>query len=55
MYDNSIKLMYTNDYKKHYYLLLANFIVDYKEQVIIMGIKANMQYLIYYISPKKEN
>ena len=28
--------------------------VDYKEQVFIIGIKANMQYLICHILPKKK-
>lgn len=30
---NSIKLIYTDSYKKHYYYLLAGLIVNYKEQI----------------------
>ena len=41
-YKNSIKLVYANSYKKSYYPILANFIVDYKEQVWIINIKINM-------------
>ena len=27
--------------------------VDYKEQILIIGIKTNIQYFIYYALPKK--
>lgn len=50
-----IELIYTNGYKYYCYLILACFIVDYKEQVFIIGIKANMQYLICDIPAKKRN
>ena len=45
--------MYIDNYKRRCYLILANFIVDYKEQIFITGIKANMKYLICHILPKK--
>ena len=32
---------------------MVGFIVDYKEQVLITGIKANMQYLIRHILSKE--
>ena len=35
--------------KHRYYLILADIIVDYKEQVLITGIKANMQYFVYHV------
>ena len=41
-------------YKRCCYPILVGFIVDYKEQVLIAGIKANMQYLICYILPKEK-
>ena len=45
--------MYTNGYKKRCYSILADLMVDYKEQVLIIGIKVNMQYLICHIPQKK--
>ena len=54
-YKNGIKLVYANGYKRRCYPILADFIVDYKEQVLITGIKANMQYSICHIPSKKEN
>lgn len=50
---NSIELIFANRYKRCYYLILVGFIVDYKEQILIIGIKVNMQYLICHISLKK--
>lgn len=38
----SIELVYADGYKRGYYPILAGFIVDYKEQVFIISIKANM-------------
>ena len=49
-----IELVYTNNYKRRCYLVLAGFMVDYEEQVLITGIKTNMQYLICHILPKKK-
>ena len=53
-YKDDIKLVYIDNYKKRYYPIPAGFILDYKEQVCITGIKANMQYSIYHIQPKKK-
>ena len=50
----SIELVYANSYKRYYYLLLAGFIVDYEEQVLIIGNKANMQYTICHSLLKEE-
>lgn len=36
----SIKLAYANDYKKRYYPIFADFMIDYKERVFIINIKA---------------
>lgn len=52
-YKDNIELVYTNGYEKHCYFIPINLIVDYKKQVLIKNIKANMQYLICYILPKK--
>ena len=30
---NNIKLIYTNSYKKYYYFILANLIIDYEKPV----------------------
>lgn len=46
---NNIKLISANCYKKRCYSILADFIVDYKERVLIIGIKTNMQYSICHI------
>lgn len=46
---DSIKFLYVDGYKKYYYLILTGFIVDYKEHIVIIDIKANMWYSIYYI------
>lgn len=40
--NNGIELMYTDNYKKHCYLILANLMVDCKKQVFITNIKFNM-------------
>lgn len=54
-YKNSIELMYVNCYKKHCYLIQADFMIYYKEQVFIIIIEINMQYSICYILQKNEN
>lgn len=50
---DGIKLEYIDGYKKRCYRILAGLKVDYKEQVLIAGIKPNMQCSICYI-PLKE-
>lgn len=50
---DGLQLVYANSYKKHCYFILINFIIDYKKQVFIINIKANIQYLICYILIKK--
>ena len=42
-----------NGFKHRYYLILAGVIVDYKEQVLITGIKINMQCFICHIALQK--
>ena len=37
-----MELVYINGYKKYCYPILADLIIDYKEQVLITGIKANI-------------
>lgn len=53
-YDAGIEMICIDSLKHRYYLILAGGIVDYKEQVLITGIKANMQYFICYISPQEQ-
>lgn len=50
---NGIKLVYADSYKKRCYPVLAGLIIDYKEQILILDIKVNIQYSIYYV-PLKE-
>ena len=49
-----IELVCVDGYKKHCYPILTGFIVDYTEQVLITGIKTNMQCLICHIPPKEK-
>ena len=35
--------------KSYCYLIFVNIIIDYEEQVFIIGIKAKVQYSVYYI------
>ena len=46
-------MVYGDGYKKRCYFILADFIVNCKEQVLIIGIKSNMQFLICHILLKK--
>lgn len=48
-YKNGIELVYENIYKRHCYLVLADFIVDYKEQFFIICNKVNIQCLICHV------
>ena len=52
-YKDGIELVCADGYKRRCYPALAGFIVDYEEQVFITSIKANMQYFIYHVLPKK--
>ena len=48
-----IELVCVKGYKRRCYSVLADFIMDYKEQVLIIGIKANMQCSICHVPTKK--
>ena len=50
---DGIELVYVDGYKRRCYPVLAGLMMDYKEQVLITGIKTNMQYSICYIPPKE--
>ena len=50
-YDEGIEMICTDSLKRYCYLILADIMVDYEEQVLIIGIKTNMQYFICYIPP----
>lgn len=47
IYKENIEIQYINSFQQNYYPILASLIVDYKGQ------KPNIQYFIYYVSPKK--
>lgn len=53
-YKDNIELVYANNHKKRYYPPLANLMVDYKEQVLIISIKTNIQCSICHILLKKK-
>ncbi len=52
-YKKGIEIRCANNFKRYCYLILATLMVDYKEQVLITGIKANMQCPIYHVLPKE--
>ena len=43
-YKEGIEIRCANSFKQRCYPLLAGLMVDYKEQVFITGVKANMQF-----------
>ena len=52
-YKDGIELVYVDGYKRRCYPVLAALMVDYKQQVLIIDIKANMQCSICHVLPKK--
>ncbi len=40
--------------KCHCYIILTGVMIDYEEQVLITGIKANIQYSVCYVSLQEE-
>lgn len=55
-YNEDIEMICTNGFKRCCYLILMSVIVDYKKQVLIIGIKVNMQCSIYLVpSQVQEN
>ena len=53
IYKEAIEIRCANGFKRRCYSVFAGLIVDYKEQVLIIGVKANIQYFICHIQPKK--
>ena len=53
-YKYGIKLVCANSYRRRCYLVLAGLMVDYEEQVSIIGINTNMQCSICHVPPKKK-
>lgn len=51
-YDNYIKIIWVDDLKCHYNLILVDIIIN-KQQIFITKIKANMQYSVCYISSQE--
>ena len=52
-YKDGIKLICADGYKRCCYPILVGLMVDYEEQGLITGIKANMQCSICHIPPKR--
>ncbi len=52
-YNDGIEMIYADGLKYHCYLKLASLIVNYKEQVLIIEIKANIQYSVYHVLPQE--
>ena len=50
---DDIELVFVDSYKRRCYLVLVGLMVDYKEQVFITGINANMQCSICHILSKE--
>ncbi len=53
-YDDSIEIICADGLKCRCYLILAGVMVDYEEQVLIIGIKANVQCSICHVSPQEQ-
>ena len=53
-YDGDIEMIYLDGLKCCCYPILVGVMVDYEEQVLITGIKANVQYSIYHILPQEQ-
>ena len=54
-YNKNIEIIYIDNLKYCCYLIFVDVNVDYKEQVFISKIKANVQYFVYYILSQKQN
>ena len=52
-YKEGIEIWCTNGFKRRCYPVLAGLMVDYKEQVFITGVKANMQCFICHVLLKE--
>ena len=52
-YKEGIEIRCVDDFKRRCYPVLAGLMIDYKEQVLITGVKANMQCFICYVLPKE--
>ena len=50
-----VRLLYTNGQDQHYFPLLAIFIADYKEQVMLIGIKSSCKCLTCYVYINKRH
>lgn len=53
-YKKDVEIFYANSFKYYYFLILVDVIVDYKKQVFITRIKADMQSFVYQVPPKKQ-
>ena len=52
-YKEGIEIRCANGFKQYYYPVLDGLMVDYEEQVFIIGVKANMQCFICHVPLKK--
>ena len=52
-YKEGIEIRYADGFKRRCYPVLAGLMVDYEEQVLITGVKANMQCSICHVPPKE--
>ena len=50
---DGIKLVCVDGYKRRCYPVVASLMMDYEDQVLITGIKANMQCSICHVPPKE--
>ncbi len=53
-YGDGIEMICIDGLKRRYYLILAGVMVDYKEQVLITRIKANMQCSVCHVPPQEQ-
>ena len=55
IYKEGIEIRCANGFKQRCYSVFAGLMVDYKEQVLITGVKANMQCSLCHVPPKKRD
>ena len=53
IYKEGIEIRCAGGFKRRCYPVFAGLMVDYEEQVLITGVKANMQCFICHVPPKE--
>ena len=51
--ERGLLVRYVDGRNRRCYLVIAGFIADYKEQVLITRVKSRVYYILYYVPPSK--